>query len=67
MALLYELDDYSLRGFKKVREEKACSSVARQWGISGNRDLLKSPVMSTTIKKQEEKQGISSTHNDPRN
>ena len=60
MALLLELADYSLRGLKKVPEEKACTSVARQWGIPGNKDLLKAPVMSTTIKKQAEKQGISS-------
>ena len=55
MALLLELADYSLRGLKKVPEEKACTSVARQWGIPGNKDLPKAPVMSTTIKKQAEK------------
>ena len=60
MALLLELAGYSLRGLKKIPEEKACTSVARQWGIPGNKDLLKAPVMSTTIKKQAEKQGISS-------
>ena len=61
MALLLELADYSQRGSKKVPEEKVCTSVARQWGIPGNKDLTKAPVMSTTIKKQAEKQGISST------
>ena len=66
MALLLELADYSLRGLKKVPEEKACTSVARQWGIPGNKDLPKAPVMSTTIKKQADKQGISSTFYDPR-
>ena len=66
MALLLELADYSLRGLKKVPEEKACTSVARQWGIPGNKDLPKAPVMSTTIKKQADKQGISSTLYDPR-
>ena len=30
VALLLELADYSLRGLKKVPEEKACTSVARQ-------------------------------------
>ena len=66
MALLLELADYSLRGLKKVPEEKACTSVARQWGIPGNKDLPKAPVMSTTIKKQAVKHGISSTLYDPR-
>ena len=66
IALLLELADYSLRGLKKVPEEKACTSVARQWGIPGNKDLPKAPVMSTTIKKQADKQGISSTLYDPR-
>ena len=66
MGLLLELADYSLRGLKKVPEEKACTSVARQWGIPGNKDLPKAPVMSTTIKKQADKQGISSTFYDPR-
>ena len=51
MALLLELvADYSLRRLKKVPEEKACTSVARQWGIPGNKDLQRAPVMSTTIK-----------------
>ena len=44
MALLLELADYSLRGLKKVPEEKACTSVARQWGIPGNKDLPIAPV-----------------------
>ena len=38
MALLLELADYSLRGLKKIPEEKACTNVARQWGIPGNKD-----------------------------
>ena len=66
IGLLLELADYSLRGLKKVPEEKACTVVARQWGIPGNKDLPKAPVMSTTIKKQADKQGISSTFYDPR-
>ena len=37
VALLLELADYSLRGLKKVPEEKACTSVARQWGIPSNK------------------------------
>ena len=46
MALLLELADCSLRGLKKIPEEKACRSVARQWGIPGNKNLPKVPVMS---------------------
>ena len=59
MALLLELADYSLGGLKKVPEEKTCTSVARQWRTPG-KNLPKAPVMSTTIKKQAVKQGISS-------
>ena len=66
MALLLELADYSLRGLKEVPEEKACTSVTRQWEIHGNKDFPKAPVISTTIKKQADKQGISSTLYDPR-
>ena len=67
MGLLLELADYILWGdSKKVLEEKACTSIARQWGIPDNKDLPKALVMSPTIKKQAEKQGISSTLYDPR-
>ena len=50
-----------MRRLKEAAEEKVCKSAARQWGIPGNKGLPKAPVMSTTIKKQTEKQGISST------
>ena len=66
MALLLQLADYSLRGLKKVPVEKAYTSVARQWGIPNNNDLPKAPVMSTTIKMQADKHGISRTLYDPR-
>ena len=66
MALLLEVADYSLGGFRKVHEEKACTSVAKQWRIPGIKNLPKTPVMSTTIKKQAEKQEISSTLYVPR-
>ena len=66
MALLLELADYSLRGLKKVPEEKVCTSVAKQWRIPGSKDLPKAPVMSTTVKEQADKQIISSTLYDPR-
>ena len=66
MALLLEIADYSLRGLKKVSEEKVCISVAKQWRIPGSKDLPKAPVMSTTVKEQADKQRISSTLYDPR-
>ena len=66
MALLLELVDYSLRGLKKIPEEKVCTSVAKQWRIPGSKDLPKTPVMSTTVKEQADKQRISSTLYDPR-
>ena len=66
MALLLERADYSLRGLKKVPEEKVCTSVAKQWRIPGSKDLPKAPVMSTTVKEQADKQIISSTLYDPR-
>ena len=66
MGLLLELADYSLRGLKKVPEQKACTSVARQWEITSNKDFSKAPVIETTIKKQADKQGINSTLYDPR-
>ena len=54
MALLLKLADY-FRWIKKVLQRKACTSIAKQWGISGNKDLPKTPLMSTIIKKQAEK------------
>ena len=66
MGLLLELADYSLRGFKKVPEQKSCTNVARQWEITSNKDFSKAPVIETTIKKQADKQGINSTLYDPR-
>ena len=56
MALPLELADYSQRGIKKFLKKNSCTSVARHWGIPGNKDLPKAPVMSTTIKKQADKQ-----------
>ena len=55
MALLPELGKYSLTVLKNVPEEKVCAGVARQWEISGNKDLQKVPVISTTIKRQPKK------------
>jgi len=66
MALLIELAEYSLKGFKVVPKEVACTSTARQWGIPGEKDLPRAPIMSTTIKKQINKHGINSTLFDPR-
>ena len=66
MSWHYYLNLLTKRGLKKVPEEKACTSETRQWGIPGNKDLPKVPVMANTIKKQADKQGISSTIYDPR-
>ena len=51
---MVEVADYSLGGFRKVHEEKACTTVAKQWRIPGIKNLPETPVMSTTIKKQAE-------------
>ena len=66
IALLLQFADYSLRGFKSVAEEKTFTSVARPWGIPGIKDLPKAPLMSTTIKKLTDEQGISSNLYEPR-
>ena len=66
MALLLEVADYSLGGFREFHAEKACTSVAKPWRIPGIKNLPETPVMSTTTKKQAEKQEISSTLYDPR-
>ena len=44
MALMVEVADYYLGGFRKVHEEKACKSVAKQWRIPGIKNLPETPV-----------------------
>ena len=66
MALLFELADYSLHELDKVPEEAACTRRARAWGIPGEKDFPKEPIMSTTVQKHLESRGIKPTLYDPR-
>ena len=66
MALLFELADYSLHELDEVPEEAACISRARAWGIPGEKDFPKEPIMSTTVQKHLESRGIKPTLYDPR-
>ena len=67
MALLLELADYSLKQLKSVPKEIACTSQLRKWGVPGEADFHKEPVMNTTINKRVHRKGIISTLYDPRN
>ena len=66
MALLLKIASFSLQGTSEIPHEVACTSVARQWGVPGDKQFPKAPVMSTTIRKQPNKRGITSTFYDPR-
>jgi hypothetical protein len=66
MALLLELADYSTKLLKKVPTEISCTSKQRQWGIPGEKKRYKAPIMSSIIKKENNKRGIKSTLYDPR-
>ena len=66
MALLLELADYSMKFLKKVPTEISCTSKQRQWGIPGEKNISKAPIMSSTIKRENNKRGIYSTLYDPR-
>ena len=66
MALLFELADYFLHELDEVPEEAACTSTARAWGIPGEKDFSKEPIMSTTGQKHLESRGIKPTLYDPR-
>ena len=61
MALLYELADYSLQSLIKVPSETACTSQLRKWGIPGDKESKKEPVMKTSIVTQDHKRGIQPT------
>ena len=58
MALLLELADYSMKFLKKVPTEISCTSKQRQWGIPGEKNISKAPIMSSTIKRENNKRGI---------
>ena len=66
MALLFEIADYSLYEMDAVPEEKSCTSRARNWGIPGEKDFPKEPIMSTTVQRQLSRRGINPTLYDPR-
>ena len=66
MALLFELANYSLKGIKIVPDELACTSKSRQWGLPTDKAKYPKPVMSTNVKRNVNKRGISSTLYDPR-
>ena len=66
MALLIQLAEYSLSGIERIPDEIACTSSARQWGIPGNKEVRKGPVMTTAVRKEVSKLGIKCTLYDPR-
>ena len=65
MALLLELAEYSLYELTEVPSEVACTSKARKWGIPGEKDFPKEPILSTTIQRNLASRGIKSTLYNP--
>ena len=61
MALLLELAEYSLNSLKVVPTEKVCTSVLRKWGVPGNKETVKYPVMKTVLHANVMKKGIAPT------
>ena len=66
MALLFEMADYSLKSLTEVPQEVSCTSQARKWGISGESDSFKEPIMSKVIWKYINKKGVNPILYDPR-
>ena len=66
MALLFELAEYSLKQLESIPDEPACTSQLRKWGVPGELQSHKEPVMSTSIQKNVNKKGINCTLYDPR-
>ena len=66
MALLFEMADYSVKGLTEVLQEVSCTSQARKWGISGESDSFKEPIMSKVVCKDVNKKGVNRTLYDPR-
>ena len=66
MAFLLELAEYSLNSLSTVPKEIACTSQLRKWGVPGNKETVKAPILKTSIHKSFDKKGISSTLYDPR-
>ena len=51
MALLFELAEYSLKQLESILDEPACTSQLRKWGVPGELQSHKEPVMSASIQK----------------
>ena len=65
MAALFELADYSLNSFKSVPSESACTSQLRKWGVPGNKEQQKYPVLKTTLQSDIKTNGVRSTLYNP--
>ena len=61
MAFLHELAEYSLNSLEKVLPEKACTSQLYKWGVPGDKETVKEPIMRTTIISQTLKKCIQPT------
>ena len=51
IALLFETADYNLHQLVSTPEEKACTSMARRWGLPSANSTVNEPVMDTTKRK----------------
>ena len=51
MALLFEIADHSLHQLISIPEEKACTSMARRWGLPSANSSAKQPIMDIDIRK----------------
>ena len=49
MVHLFEIADYSLKGLTDVPQDVSCTSQARKWGILGEPDSFKEPIMSKVV------------------
>ena len=66
MALLFELADFSLHGYKEVPEDIACTSGSRRWGIPSDSNKYPEPVMNVAVQKRGKSKGINCTLYNPR-
>ena len=67
MALLFEFADYSLKDLTEVPQEVYCTSQAKKWGIAGESDSFKEPIMSKVVCKGINKKGVNPTLYEPIN
>ena len=62
MALLFEIVDYSFHQLISIPEGKACTSMARSWGVPSANSFVKKSIMDTVIRKNSNsKEGITCT------